>query len=77
MKNGGVKEYEEVMESYTSTEDDQIRKYALYTLGATKDQQLKLRTLDFAVKAGSVKLQDIFYPIGSVSGDAEGKKQNE
>lgn len=44
----------------------------MFTLGATKDLALKLRTLDWSVKSGSVKLQDTFYPIGSVSGSAEG-----
>lgn len=53
----------------------QIRKYAMFTLGATKDRALKLRTLDWAVKSGQVKLQDTFYPIGSVSGSAEGTQQ--
>ena len=47
----------------------------MFTLGATKDRALKQRTLDWAVKSGQVKLQDAFYPIGSVSGSAEGTQQ--
>lgn len=44
----------------------------MFTLGATQDRALKQRTLDWSVKSGQVKLQDTFYPIGSVSGSAEG-----
>lgn len=40
--------------------------------GATRDIKLKLRTLDWAVKSGDVKKQDLFYPIGAVSGSVEG-----
>jgi hypothetical protein len=50
----------------------QIRKYAMFTLGATRDSTLKQRTLDWAVKSGQVKMQDTFYPIGSVTGSIEG-----
>lgn len=31
-----------------------------------------IRTLDWAVKSGEVKLQDFFYPMGSVTNNAEG-----
>ena len=44
----------------------------MFTLGATRDRALKQRTLDWAVKSGEVKLQDTFYPIGSVGGSKEG-----
>ena len=33
---------------------------------------LKLRTLDWAVKSGDIKLQDFFYPIGPVAGSVAG-----
>ena len=44
----------------------------MYTLGASRDKGLKQRTLDWAVKSGQVKMQDTFYPIGSVTGSIEG-----
>ena len=44
----------------------------MFTLGATRDRALKARTLDWAVKSGQVKMQDTFYPIGSVAGNVEG-----
>jgi hypothetical protein len=44
----------------------------MFTLGATRDSALKQRTLDWAVKSGQVKMQDTFYPIGSVTGSIEG-----
>jgi hypothetical protein len=31
-----------------------------------------MRTLDWAVKSGDVKLQDYFYPFGSVAGTPAG-----
>ena len=45
----------------------------MYTLGATRDMKLKQRTLDWAVKSGEVKMQDTFYPMGSVAGSVEGQ----
>jgi hypothetical protein len=42
------------------------------TLGASRDAGLKQRTLDWALKSGQVKMQDTFYPIGSVTGTVEG-----
>jgi hypothetical protein len=44
----------------------------MFTLGATKDDALKLRTLDWALKSGEVKSQDTFYPLGSVACNAAG-----
>jgi hypothetical protein len=52
----------------------QIRKYAMSTLGASRTKAMKQRTLDWAVKSGQVKMQDMFYPIGSVAGNIEGQE---
>ncbi|KAJ1440286.1 peptidase family M1-domain-containing protein, partial [Ochromonadaceae sp. CCMP2298] len=72
LMNGGLAEYESVLAEFNGTEDNQVRKYPMFTLGATQDQALKMRTLEWAVKSGAVKLQDTFYPIGSVAGDLRG-----
>lgn len=72
LMNGGVKEYDAILKSFRDTEDNQERKYAMYTLGSTNDAALKKRTLDWAVKSGEVKLQDFFYPIGSVASNVAG-----
>ena len=72
--NGGQKEYERVLQSFHDTEDNQEKKYAVHSLGATRVEALKLRTLDWAVKSGEVKLQDFFYPIGSVAGSLAGSE---
>jgi hypothetical protein len=50
-----------------NVEDNAERKFAMHSLGAVSDPKLKLRTLDWAVKSGDVKLQDFFYPIGAVA----------
>ncbi len=72
LKSGGLEEYEAILKTYTDTDDNSIRKFAMGSLGATQDKDLKIRTLDWAVKSGEVKLQDFFYPIGSVVSDADG-----
>jgi len=70
--NGGLAEYEAVLAEYRNTEDNQVRKYPMFTLGAVADLSLKQRTLDWALKSGEVKTQDTFYPIGSVASNAVG-----
>ena len=70
--NGGVSEYEQILAEYRSTEDNQVRKYAMFTLGASRDVALKTRTLDWALKSGEVKMQDLFYPVGAVTGSIDG-----
>ena len=70
--NGGAAEYNRVLKCYNDTEDIQIRKYPMNTIGSTSVNELKLKTLDWAVKSGDIKLQDIFYPIGSVSTSTAG-----
>eukprot|EP01038_Epipyxis_sp_PR26KG_P009699 gene9699-13056_t len=73
LMNGGLDEFEEVLKSYRSTEDNQERKHAMFSLGATRDRTLKTRAMDWALKSGEVKMQDVFYPIGSTSSSgAEG-----
>jgi hypothetical protein len=49
------------------SEDNAERKFAMHSLGAASSRELKLRTLDWAVKSGDVKLQDFFYPIKAVA----------
>lgn len=71
--NGGITEYNTILEkSFVATQDNSVRKYAMNSLGATADKTLKLRTLDWAVKSGDVKLQDFFYPVGSVASSLDG-----
>jgi len=70
--NGGVTEYNRILQAFNETTDNQERKYAMFTLGAAVDPALKMRTLEWAVKGGDVKLQDFFYPLGSVAGSLSG-----
>eukprot|EP00040_Diaphanoeca_grandis_P006211 m.36419 g.36419 ORF g.36419 m.36419 type:complete len:873 (-) comp17353_c0_seq3:305-2923(-) len=72
VKSGGDEEYERVLKTFYSTNDNSERKFAMYSLGVTTSMELKNRTLDWAVKSGDVKLQDFFYPISPTGGDAEG-----
>jgi puromycin-sensitive aminopeptidase len=73
LKRGGVAEYERILASFYATEDNALRKFPMNALGAAPGKELKLRTLDWAVKSGDIKLQDFFYPMGTVShSDKEG-----
>jgi hypothetical protein len=65
LKTGGSTEYERILKSYNDSTDDQERAFALRSLGASPDPDLKKRTLDWAVK--DVKLQDISAPFTSVA----------
>jgi len=72
LQNGGADEYEKVLKTYYATEDNQERKYAFLSLGSTNSLALKQRTLEWALFSPDVKLQDFFYPIGSVVSNASG-----
>lgn len=74
LKKGGVEEYEELLKSFYATNDNSEKKFVLLSLGAIQDPSLKVRTLDWCVKSGEVKLQDFFYCIGSVATSAEGTR---
>ena len=49
-----------------TAEDNALRKFPMSALGAAPSRELQLRTMDWAVKSGDVKLQDFFYPMGAV-----------
>jgi len=65
LKNGGKKEYDEVKGYFATASDNAEKKHVLNALGATKDEKLKMDTLDWTC-GGEVKLQDFFYTLGSV-----------
>lgn len=73
LKNStGSDDYEKILKTFYETEDNAERKFAMHSLGAASSRELKLRTLDWAVKSGDVKLQDFFYPIRAVASNVEG-----
>jgi len=65
VKNGGEREYEQVLAYYDTATDNAERKHVLGSLGSTADPALKLRTMEWST-SGAIKLQDFFYPMGSV-----------
>ena len=67
LKRGGVEDYEKILATFYATEDNALRKVPMQALGAAPSTELKVRTLDWAVKSGDVKLQDFFVPMGTVS----------
>jgi hypothetical protein len=74
LMNGGPTEHKTLLRHYTDSTDLQERKYVLFSLGATRDLSLKRRTLDWAVKSGDVKLQDIYSPFGAVASSVAGSE---
>jgi aminopeptidase N len=71
LKNGGKAEYDAIKAIFYASEDNALKKTA-FAIGATPSKELKLATLDWAVKSGDVKLQDFFYPIAPVASSSEG-----
>jgi puromycin-sensitive aminopeptidase len=67
LKRGGVADYDKILASFYATDDNALRKVPMQALGSAPSKELKIRTLDWAVKSGDVKLQDFFYAIGGVS----------
>jgi len=65
LKNGGQKEYDLVKSYFDTATDNAERKFVMNSLGATPDPKLKLQTMEWTT-SGKVKLQDMFYPMGSV-----------
>lgn len=66
LMGGGKAEYDQILNSFYKTEDNAVRKYPMAALGATSSPELKTRTMEWAI-SGDVKLQDFFYPMGSVA----------
>jgi len=65
LKSGGQNEFDTVKRYFYTAKDQAERKYVLGTLGMIQDAKLKEQTLEWAI-SGDVKLQDFFYPMGSV-----------
>eukprot|EP01034_Spumella_vulgaris_P022812 gene22812-28982_t len=74
LMNGGAVEYNTLLKHYTESTDLQERKYVLFSLGATRDLALKRSALDWAVKSGDVKLQDIYSPFNAVASNIDGSE---
>jgi len=68
LKNGGEKEYNEVIQLHSAWNDSIINQLYLYrAIGSIATSELKEAALEWAL-SGAVKLQDFFYPIISVAG---------
>jgi len=65
LKNGGEKEWTGIKSYFFTAADQAEKKIVLGTLGASKEAKMKLQTLEWTI-SGEIKLQDFFYPMGSV-----------
>ncbi len=68
LKAGQQAEFDQVMKLYHEAPSNVEKKQVYNAIGATSDVKLKRKVLDWAL--GEIKLQDFFYPIGSVSGSS-------
>mmetsp|Transcript_10839 Transcript_10839/g.14084 ORF Transcript_10839/g.14084 Transcript_10839/m.14084 type:complete len:887 (+) Transcript_10839:126-2786(+) len=66
LKNGGIKEFEEVLAYHDKAELIAEKKVVMNSIGAIADPDLKKRVLEWTM-TDTVKVQDFFYPMGSVS----------
>jgi len=64
--NGGEQEFNEIIAYYDKADLIAEKKVPMLSLGSIKSPDLKKKVLQWAV-SGKVKLQDFFYPMGSVS----------
>ena len=69
VRNGGLEEFELILQIYNNAKTDSVRKWALNTLGHAPTTELKSRVLEWAI-SGDVKLQDCFYALTSVATSA-------
>jgi len=62
---GSSKEYSDVKSYFVTADDSAEQKLVLSALGHTLDPMLKEQTMEWAL-SGEIKVQDFFYPMGSV-----------
>ena len=71
LRAGGAAEYEQALSLFAAAESNVEKKHVMHALGATGVQELKQRTLEWALRSEDVKLQDFFYPLLSVSSSSK------
>ena len=66
LKHGGQAEFDQCMGIYAAVSTNVEKKEVMNAIGSASSVELKRRVLDWCT-GGDVKLQDFFYPIGSVA----------
>ncbi|CAK9008253.1 unnamed protein product [Durusdinium trenchii] len=70
LKSGGKKEYQALRNLQAKATTNIERKHVYVTIGHTADIALKKDVLDWVV-SGDIKIQDFFYPMGSVAASSK------
>ena len=65
LKNGGAKEYENILEYYRNATEEVERRQVFSSIGHTPDPKLKKAVMEWSL-SGAVKTQDIHLAFGSV-----------
>lgn len=69
LQRGGAKEHAQLMATFKKLTTSIDQKHVFMSVGFTPDTKLKAETLRWSI-SGEVKIQDFFYPMGSVSGSS-------
>jgi len=70
LKTGGQKEYKALREVQAKAETNIEKKHVYVTIGQTAEMSLKKDVLEWVV-SGDIKIQDFFYPLGSVASSSK------
>jgi len=70
LKAGGKKEYTDIRNLHGKAQTNIERKHVYVTIGHAADMALKKDVLDWVV-SGEIKIQDFFYPLGSVAASSK------
>ena len=78
LTHGGRPELEALVKVYTTADPgaagQEVRVAVLQALGYSQDAQLVRRALDFALRGGMVRSQDIMYVVASAAGNPAGRR---
>lgn len=73
LENGGMKEWEAILNEYRTAKQSDERNTALRTLGRSKNPEIIQRVLDLTFKSGGeVRTQDIYLPMAGMRSHKEG-----
>jgi len=70
LKTGGQKEYKALRDVQAKAETNIEKKHVYVTIGQTAEMSLKKDVLEWVV-SGDIKIQDFFYPLGSVASSSK------
>eukprot|EP00475_Leptophrys_vorax_P015557 TRINITY_DN2186_c0_g1_i6.p1 TRINITY_DN2186_c0_g1~~TRINITY_DN2186_c0_g1_i6.p1 ORF type:complete len:903 (+),score=295.28 TRINITY_DN2186_c0_g1_i6:2328-5036(+) len=74
VREGCVEDYDHLMDIYKKSEFPEERNKALVALGASKSEDLLVKTLKWALQSDEVRGQDAYYVFAAAGGSAVGRR---